>query len=305
MTSPNFNNPSQISALSDLANNIGLSGLQHQSTQSFLNGRMGQIAGPFGSIAEVATGGLGSIVNDILNFASDGALNNTIDAASLVKSRIMPFQLGLQDSRDALQDQVDFAFSQIDAVVGGLDSAFGLITGLGSSINAVKTGINEGWIDGDETEADADVFATMRSIRVQTGGSGFTRLVVTSTNTWTKPVDPVITECVVLAVAAGANGSAGTGQFGGPGGLGGGFIAKAIPVADFDALHITIGTGGDPVTIRKNDAAGYILVQALNGAPGATATMWGYTASSSGAGAGGTGGTGGSGGSGSIGGTGQ
>ena len=305
MTSPNFNNPSQISGLTDLANSIGLSGLQHQSTQSFLDGRMTDIAGPFGTIADIATGGLGSIVNDIVNFATDGALNNTMDAASYVRSRILPFQIGLGDSQAALQDQVDWAFTQIDGVVSGLDSAWGMITGLGSSINAVKTGINEGWIDGDESEADADVFATMRSIRVQTGGGGFTRLVVTSTNTWTKPTDPVITECVVLLVACGGNGTAGGDTYGGAGGLGGGFIAKAIPVADFDALHITIGTGGAATVVRKNDASGDILAQALNGAPGATATMWGYTASSSAAGNGGAGGTGSSGGVGGDGSVGQ
>lgn len=194
--------------------------------------------------------------------------------------------------------------ADISDVLANLGDIWDYYEGLTGGVRAIQNGINQGWIDGDESEADADIFATMRGIRTAISGIPWTRVVCTSTQTWNPP-DPAeydLKEVVLILVAAGTAGADGsasgaestdTGTAGGVPGLGGGFVVRGADVEAFDALHVTIGTNGSPAVVRADDGSGAILAQANNNAPSSTPGQWGWTPSASGAGNGGHGGRGG------------
>ncbi len=303
MTSPNFNNPSQVNGLADAANKMGIGGLQSGNQQGFMLGRLDAIGGPFGSILGFAMGGLGSIVDDILGFATDGAQNNTMDAAAFVRSRIMPWQADLGWTQESLQDRIDGIVGDVTAVMSDLNDVWDYYEGLSGGVREIQNGINQGWIDGDESEADPDVFATMRGIRTAINGNPWVRVVALSSQTWNRP-DPLefdLKEVVLIMVSGGTNGEDGkttgsvtdAGNDGGAPGLGGGYSVRMVDVEDFTNLHIAIGTAGAATVVRADDGAGAILGQAFNNTPSSTPGQWGWVPSASGAGNGGAGGRGG------------
>ena len=279
--------------------------LQNPSVSKFANLGGGRFPGvffsqPAGSPLNPSMP-LGFITDLFAKFASyvaqadPATINKPEDLQGLITDFVVGLPLSSLGSASNPLEQIQFS---LDGVFTDLDNIFDYYSGLLTTTTRIQNGINQGWIDGDESEADADIFATMRSVRVAASGASFTRVVCTSSTTWNPPVDVELKEVVVLAVAAGTNGSNGgthsgnNGGIGGTAGSGGGFVCKAVSPDDFDALHVTLGTNGTASTVRADDGSGDILVQALNGAPSATATVWGWAQSSSGAGDGGAGGKG-------------
>lgn len=279
--------------------------LQNPSVSKFANLGGGRFPGvffsqPAGSPLNPSMP-LGFITDLFAKFASYVAQADpaTINKPEDLQGLITDFVTGLPlSSLGSASNPLEQIQTDLSGVFTDLDNIFDYYSGLLTTTTRIQNGINQGWIDGDESEADADIFATMRSVRVAANGSAFTRVVCTSSTTWNPPVDVELKEVVVLAVAAGSNASNGNnnsgnvGGTGGAGGTGGGFVCKAVSPDDFDALYVTLGTNGTASTVRADDGSGDILVQALSGAPAATATMWGWAQSSSGAGNGGNGGQG-------------
>ena len=276
--------------------------LQNPSVSKFANLGGGRFPGvffaqPAGSPLNPSMP-LGFITDLFAKFASYVAQADpaTINKPEDLQGLITDFVVGLPlSSLGSASNPLEQMQTNIQAAFTDLDTMFDFYTGLFTTTSRIQTGIVNGWIDGDQTEAAPDVFATMRSIRTATTGMPWTRFVATSSQTWNKPEDFDLKEVVALAIAAGTNGANGnsTQMFNGPGGaggLGGGFKAQSLNLEDFDALHITIGTAGSPAVVRADNGSGDVLLQALNGSPGATPSLWGYNASSSNGGNGGAGG---------------
>lgn len=188
--------------------------------------------------------------------------------------------------------------TNIGDMLTDLENVWDYYTGLFTTTTRIQNGINQGWIDGDESEADANIFATMRGIRTAISQTPWTRVVCTSTQTWNppSPEEYDLKEVVVLCFAAGQNGANGesvSNQVGGLGGSGGGFSAQALHLEDFDALHVTVGTNAASTVVRADTSGGAILARAFNDTAGSTPGAWGYNPSASNGSAGGKGGNGG------------
>ncbi len=257
MTSPNFNNPSQVNGLADAANKMGIGGLQSGNQQGFMLGRLDAIGGPFGSILGFAMGGLGSIVDDILGFATDGAQNNTMDAAAFVRSRIMPWQADLGWTQESLQDRIDGIVGDVTAVMSDLNDVWDYYEGLSGGVREIQNGINQGWIDGDESEADPDVFATMRGIRTAINGNPWVRVVALSSQTWNRP-DPLefdLKEVVLIMVSGGTNGEDGktTGSVTDAGNDGGHHDAVHVEGLEIKHLHDPVPRSGFRLDQRESE----------------------------------------------------
>lgn len=226
------------------------------------------------------------------------AAGNTVTPINGV---VQAFKDGWTNTTGWIQDLIDAvlqAVRRVPVVGGSLADIISEVGGLNDRTDAAKikadevqAGIIEGWAGGSSSSADQDVFDTMAAIKALVGGDGYTRVNVTSTQTWTKPTG--ITEVTVVAVAAGENGAPGSNSgSGGANGRGGGFKAQALDPSGFTALHVSVGTNGASTQFRANGPSGAILSEAVVGAPGAMATTFGYAESNSSAGSGGKGGTG-------------
>ena len=182
----------------------------------------------------------------------------------------------------------------VQSVKGWLADLLGWKNTTTEDQEAIRAGIINGWEGTTTTGTDVAVYGTLAAIRALVGGDGYTRVNITSTTTWTKPVGT--TEVIVIGISSGSSGSnGGNGGYlqpagnGGAGGVGGGFMAQALDPSAFSALHVTIGA---PLVVRANTSGGATLLEVQQGAPGAMATAFGYSASNSSAGGGGGGGAG-------------
>lgn len=192
---------------------------------------------------------------------------------------------GTGHAADAVASQAQSAISSVSTTA---DNA-------ASTASSVQAGIVNGWSNGSTSGTDPDVYDTMAAIRNLVGGDGYTRTVITATGTWTKPSGT--TEVVVCGISSGQNGGNGatgssTSSNGGAAGFGGGYLSQALDPSTFAALYFTLGTNGAPLTVQANNSSGATLMSIINNAPGAMATQFGYTTSSSQAGDGGAGGRG-------------
>ncbi|GAA3963170.1 hypothetical protein [Gordonia caeni] len=263
----------------------------------------GTVSTPLPNLAGAVVGTVQTMVAQIAAIASG-------DAVTPINSVVQSFKDGwaglsaltsgveawIQDLIDAILRAirkvpvVGGSLADIIAEVGGLDTR---TTQAKDTADAVQAGIVEGWTGGSTSGVDLDVYDTMGAIRALVGGDGYTRVNVTSTQTWTKPTGT--TEVIVVGIAAGQNGGNGGngGGNGGAGGNGGGHKVQALDPDGFTSLGVVVGTNGAATQFRQNGMGGPVLMEAIVGAPGAMATQFGYTGSQSAAGAGGGGGGGG------------
>lgn len=297
-----------VTGLLDALGNLGdwIEHLIDQALTALGIPTVGEIGDRIGDFADA--------IGDLLGLGEDNAagLDTLIDKllhdpaavlGSIPQTLVSGLSSALSSVEGYVQDLVNAILRAIRGipVVGG--SLADIITEIGglkstadtaqSTATQVQTGIVEGWAGGSSTGADPDVFDTMAAIKSLVGGDGYTRVNVTSTQTWTKPTGT--TEVIVVGIAAGQDGANGGRSGtegaapGGAGGAGGGHLVQALDVGGFSAIHVTVGTSGSPTTFRANTSGGGILAQAVAGSPGGMATQFGYTGSASSAGNGGTG----------------
>ena len=249
----------------DLANLI--SGLLSAPDDWLGNLSMGKITGLAGELADKAST---TVVAAVQTFI--------LDLANAILSAIRKVPVVGGTIADRIEDVVDD------------------LGGLKDQADGTKAGIVAGWTGGSTSGADADVYDTMAAVRSLVGGDGYTRVSVTSSQSWTPPAGT--TEVIVVGIAAGSNGESGTtgsvgsngsGGNGGNGGQGGGHKVQALNMADFSSLYIEVGTNGAATRFRANSSSGTILAEAFVGSGGSMATQFGYTSSGSQAGGGGGG----------------
>lgn len=284
--------------------------LQNPSVSKFANLGGGRFPGvffaqPAGSPLNPSMP-LGFITDLFAKFASYVAQADpaTITKPEDLQGLITDFVVGLPlSSLGSASNPLEQMQTNIQAAFTELNDVWDYYEGLSGGVREIQNGINQGWIDGDESEADPDVFATMRGIRTAINGNPWVRVVALSSQTWNRP-DPLefdLKEVVLIMVSGGTNGEDGkttgsvtdAGNDGGAPGLGGGYSVRMVDVEDFTNLHIAIGTAGAATVVRADDGAGAILGQAFNNTPSSTPGQWGWVPSASGAGNGGAGGRGG------------
>lgn len=266
----------------------------------------GSVASPLPNLAGAVVGTVQTMVEQIAAIASgdvvtpiNAVVQSFKDGWAGLSALTSGVESWIQDLIDAILRAirkvpvVGGSLADIIAEVGGLDTR---TTQAKDTADAVQAGIVEGWAGGSTSGVDLDVYDTMGAIRALVGGDGYTRVNITSTTTWIKPAGT--TEVIVVGIAAGQNGQPGaeTGVKdhcpGGTGGLGGGHKVQALDQSAFNALHITVGTNGQPTQVRYGSDSGPIVMEAITGGAGAMATQFGYTSSQSQAGSGGNGGRG-------------
>lgn len=205
---------------------------------------------------------------------------------------------GLSESawRASLSSQVVGAE---DGSTGGWNAATAIFGLFGGRVTAaevkaqeIQTGITAGWVDGDRTGADDEVFDVLKDIREKIGTGGLTRRDVLSTQLVPRPESGWSTVMLVGVAAGenGGNGGRGSNVAGGLRGRGGGHKSMTISASALTGIHVTIGANGAPTVFRANSAGGAVLMECRVGAPGAIGISGGYAKSESSAGDGGSGG---------------
>lgn len=150
--------------------------------------------------------------------------------------------------------------------------------------------VYDGWYGsggtGDPLEAQQTILAVRDAILAGYSAQGFS-----ANGTWSRPVDCI--ECIVVAIGCGIAGSAGQVEWGGQGGLNGGYVAQTLPRDGIpESLSVTVGaTSAAATTIT---GTGVSVSSTRYGSAGGIVSAAGYLYSTSKPGRGGRGGNAGS-----------
>ncbi|WP_409428376.1 hypothetical protein [Mycobacterium sp. SMC-11] len=146
--------------------------------------------------------------------------------------------------------------------------------------------VHNGWYGsggtGDPTEAKQAVVAIKDTILAGYSAQGFS-----ANGVWTRPENCI--ECIVVAIGAGVGGAPGQLEFGGEGGLNGGYVAKTLP-RDGIPETLTISVGATEAATTTITGPWEPVVSSVYGSAGGIVNASGYIYSTSKPGRGGTGG---------------